>query len=207
MLEKADIDAIVNAVKSGGPIPGGPEVEGDVKKDLALIQESIEPEFAKVSEALVILADAVVELKERLDGIEQEFGGFTGGLTSIIDKRNRAQFTGMLREKFPDFGRFEQIVKDLADVDLYEDLGNDLYEYKQSPEYSDEGLAGKAKEMLDQLSGKFGPILDALDAKKGASELKEKAGGKPVTAVEVEVKKGAVDPSLQKTLESMKGRR
>jgi len=201
MLEKADIDAIVQAVKSGGPIPGGPEVEGDVKKDLALIQESVEPMFAQVSEALVILADAVTELKGRLDGIEGEFGGFTSGLTGIIDKRNRSAFTGMLKEKFPDFGRFSEIVKNLADVDLYEDLSNDLYDYKDD----EEGLTGKAKELLDVLGSKFGPILDALDKTKGAEEVKEKpAGDKPVTAVEVEVKKGAVDPGLQKFLKSSK---
>lgn len=197
MLEKADIDAIVNAVKSGGPIPGGPEVEKDVKKDLALIQESIEPEFAKVSEALVILSDAVCELKERLDAMEQEFGGFTGGLNSIIDKRNRSAFVGMLREKFPDFKRFEEIVKELADVDLYEDLGNDLYEYKNSPNYSDEGLAEKAKEIFDTMDKKFGRFLTKPSDQPAGDE-------KPVAAVKVVETKGAVDPSLQKTLAKMR---
>lgn len=200
-IEDADIERIVQAVKRGGPIPGGPEVEGDVKKDLALIQETVEPMFAQVSEALVILADAVTELKCRLDGIEGEFGGFTSGLTRIIDKRNRSAFTGMLKEKFPDFGRFSEIVKNLADVDLYEDLSNDLYEFKDN----EEGLAGKAKELLDTLGAKFGPYLEAMGKSKASEEVKEKpAGDKPVTAVEVEVKKGAVDPGLQKFLKSSK---
>jgi hypothetical protein len=121
-LEDGDIERIVQAVKSGGPIPGGQEMEKDVKKDLALIQESVEPIFAQVSEALTILADAVSELKERLDCMEGEFGGFTSGLTGIIDKRNKSAFTGMLKEKFPDFGRFQDLVRRLYNVDVYEDL-------------------------------------------------------------------------------------
>lgn len=186
-------------------VPGGAEVKADVQKDLGLIQGAIEPEFRKVAEALSILADALQEIKSRLDTIEEEFGGFTSGLHGVIDKRHRGEFVGMLREKYPELGRFSEIVKQLADVDVYEEVGNDLYEYKASDEYSDEGLSAKVKETLDQISGKFGPILEALEKAKAAPADEAKpAGDKPVTAVEVEVKKAGVDPKLQRYLKTAK---
>lgn len=194
-LEDGDIERIVQAVKSGGPIPGGPEIEKDVKKDLALIQESVEPIFAQVSEALTILADAVSELKERLDCIEGEFGGFTSGLTGIIDKRNRSAFTGMLKEKFPDFGRFQDLVRRLYNVDVYEDLGNEVYGLKDN----EEGLSGKVKELFDFLEQKF------KDVSLRNPEEEEPAGEKPAAAVvEVQASKSDVDPKLEKYLKSKK---
>jgi hypothetical protein len=166
------------------------------------IEQAVQPLFAQVSEALTILADAVQELKCRVDNIDGQFGGFTTGLSGVIDKRRRGEFVGSLREKYPDFGKFEEIIKQLADVDVYDEIGNDLYEYKSAPDYSDDGLEAKVKEMLEQISGKFGPIIEALEKSKAPKEEDKPAGEKPVTAVEVEIEKSGVDPKLRKYLKT-----
>ena len=194
MLEKADIDAIISAVKSGAPVPGGPEVEADVEKDLGLIEEAIKPFFAMVAQALE-------EIDERLKAVESEFGGFTSGLSGIITTRKKNALMGTLHEKYPEFGDFQEIIKTLSDVDVWDEIGNDLFEYSQGPEYSEEGLDAKAKELLEQVKGKFGPLVEAL--KKSKEPKEEPAGEKPVAAVEVEMKSD-VDPKLQKYLKTAK---
>lgn len=186
MLEDADIERIVNAVKTGAPIPGGPEVEADVHKDLALIEEAVKPFFALVAEALE-------ELNQRLKEVEEEFGGFTSGMSGIIEKRRKGEFVGKLKESYPDIGRFEGIVKELADVDVWEAMGDDLYDLRDADDFET-----KAKEYVGNMEGRFGKYLPKLEAKA------EPAGEKPVTAVEVEIEKTDVDPKLRKYLKSSK---
>jgi len=96
------------------------------------------------------------KITDRLDGIEKEFGTFTGGLNDIIDGRRKREYTDGFREKHPEFGRYEGFGKGLG-MDVY-GIASDMTYGK-----SDEELEKIIPELLQELSQKFDSVKQAID--------------------------------------------
>jgi len=192
MLEDADVQKIVAALQG---------THTDAKQD----EEMIAPDMNKIGEALEILAGAISELWERVEKQEGKIeevescvrDELIGGLNGIVDKRKRGQFLETFKGEHPEFARFEEIVRELAGKDIYEEVGNKAYELKNSPDYNDDNFMSTLKSMAEELEGKFG---------KYAKPMETRAEGKPVAKmVQMEVKKG-VDPELQDYLKRQKSK-
>lgn len=187
MLEQADIDKIVAAL-SGQHI----DKEMDEKEEA--------PDWAKVSEALEILAGAVSELWEKVEEIESCVKqDLIGGLNGLVTKRKKMAFMDSFKGSHPEFGRFEQIVRDLAGKDVYEEVGNKLFDYQDSEDYSEEGMAEQVKQMIEEFEGRFGKYAPSSEKKELAEEPK-------AIAVEKTKVSSKVDPDLADFLQKNKGR-
>lgn len=187
MLEQADIDKIVTAL-SGQHI------------DKELDEQEEAPDWAKVSEALVILAGAVSELWEKVEEVESCVKqDLIGGLNGLVTKRKKMAFMDSFKGSHPEFGRFEQIVRDLAGKDVYEEVGNSLFDYQNSEDYSEEGLNEKIKQMIEEFENRFGKYAPTVEK----TEEKEEPEAIAVEKTKVSSK---VDPDLADFLKKNKGR-
>jgi hypothetical protein len=145
---------------------------------------------------------------ERLDGIESEFGSMVGGLNDIIDGRRKREYTDTLREKHPEFGRYEGIGKRFG-MDVVGIAADNTFGL---PDEEREGAIGQ---MLEELKGKFDDLVAALEthnqheaAETPAQEAAEhgkppEEGGTVVVAEE----DGEPDNELKRMAKQFQGRK
>lgn len=144
------------------------------------------------------------KITDRLDGIEKEFGVFTGGLNDIIDGRRRREYTDKLRTEKPEFSRYEDIGKRFG-LDVYGIAADKTYGL---PDEEREGAIGQ---MLEELKTKFDDLISALEthnaheaAETPEEESAEHGPGKGVS-VEIETATGP-DPKMLEIARAMKKR-
>jgi hypothetical protein len=188
MDEDALVAKLVNALRGSGGHP-------DAAEDRAMMA----PDLAKIGEGLQILMTCVEELYDENEKLRDQVSELTacvkdelvGGLSSLVDKRNRMSFMGSFKSEHPEFARFEQIVQDLSGEDLWEKVGNEAYDYKKRPDYTDEGFGSLMQEMIGALEGRFGKYA-------GSMPMQAASGKKPEVEIEVSKVSGDadVDPAL-----------
>lgn len=138
------------------------------------------------------------KITDRLDGIEKEFGTFTGGLNDIIDGRRKREYHEGFREKHPEFGKFEGFGKGLG-LDVYGTAADMTYGK------SDEELEQIIPQMLQELTEKFESVKQAINTlneheatETPAQESSEQDEGEPEAgSLEIEVQTGnKPDPKI-----------
>jgi len=145
------------------------------------------------------------KITDRLDGIEKEFGCFTGGLNDIIDGRRKREYTDGLRSNKPEFGKYEDIGKRFG-IDVYDTVANKTFDM---PDEEREGAIG---EMMSELSSKFDDLIAALEThnqhEKAETPAMEAAEHAPESgAVEIEVQTGVKpDQKIIEMARKMKAR-
>ena len=143
---------------------------------------------------------------DRLDGIESEFGNMVGGLNDIIDGRRKREYTDGLREKHPEFSRYEDIGKRFG-LDVYGIAADNTFDM---PDEEKDGAIGS---MLEELKGKFEDLIAAIEKSKSheASETPEKEKAEEAAPgavkIEVEASEDGVDPALKEMARKFRGQR
>lgn len=145
------------------------------------------------------------KITDRLDGIESEFGKFTGGLNDIIDGRRKREYTDQLRTNKPDLGKYEGIGKRFG-IDVYNTVADKTFDM------SDEDREGAIGEMMKELSEKFDDLISALET-HNAHESAETPGEEAAEhspekgGIEIEVESGPkADPTIVEMARKMKQR-
>lgn len=92
----------------------------------------------------------------RLDGLENEFGSFIGGMNDILDGRKKREYADSFRSSHPEFGQYENFGKSLG-IDVYDTAASNTFGM------SDEDREKAIADMLAELSSKFDAVKAALD--------------------------------------------
>ena len=139
------------------------------------------------------------KITDRLDGIEKEFGTFTGGLNDIIDGRRKREYTDGFREKHPEFSKFEGFGKGLG-LDVYGTAADMTYGK------SDDELEKIIPQMLQELTDKFESVKQAIntlneheatETPAQESSEKDEQGEPEGNSLEIEVQTGGKpDPKI-----------
>lgn len=162
-------------------------MEDAIGEVVGVVQEICAKVSAIDDEVDRILSDKVYG---RLDGLESEFGTFIGGMNDILDGRRRREYGEKFRGEHPEFGKYEDFGKSLG-IDVYDTAASNTY-----------GLGDEDREkaivaMLDELSGKFDAVKNALNTLNAhettetpADEKAENEGEKPEGGIAIEIEAG-----------------
>lgn len=126
----------------------------------------------------------------RLDGLENEFGSFIGGMNDILDGRKKREYAESFRGAHPEFGQYENFGKSLG-IDVYDTAASNTFGM------NDEDKEKAIADMLAELSSKFDAVKNALDTlnaheatetpSQEASEGGETEGKAPKSGIAIEV--------------------
>ena len=149
-------------------------IEGVLSQIIEAVRAIAEKQCAMDEELDKLLSSKVYD---RLDAVESEFGSMVGGLNDIIDGRRKREYTEGLREKHPEFGRYEDIGKRFG-LDVYGIAADNTFGM------ADEEREGAIGQMLEELKSKFDDLISALEthnahesAESPAEEKAEHEGG------------------------------
>ena len=166
-------------------------IEGVLSQIIEAVRAIAEKQCAMDEELDKLLSSKVYD---RLDAVESEFGSMVGGLNDIIDGRRKREYTEGLREKHPEFGRYEDIGKRFG-LDVYGIAADNTFGM------ADEEREGAIGQMLEELKSKFDDLISALEthnahesAESPAEEKAEHEGGEEAVG---EKKPGAMGIEIE----------
>jgi len=118
------------------------------------------PDEAQDEEMLQREVDPKIEfLIERINALESIVEKIVMGAYGAVQNREKGSLLQLLKEKHAsDIDGISPIYSKLVGSDPYEDLTGELMKYKESDDYSDDGLDGKIQELLGSLKGRFGGL-------------------------------------------------
>jgi len=159
------------------------EMHSDEQADVQLICQVLNEELEPVITVIKNILDKITAMDDELDGLAKVVNEeILGGIINLYNTKERMSGISSLSEKYGSLmGPYKDFYSELSEgKDIYEELYNELEEFKQSAEsVDDSAVDAKVQELANMLKAKFEKV-------RGMSVGEEK----PV-AVEVEIEKSS----------------